>query len=474
MDQNPGAAVLSVVLCLCSAGISPLATGIERYARTGDTVVLPCREASVGFRESIQWSYNTASGTRSTLFTLQSSGTIITGVTKLKDRKQIVRSSSLRIQELKKDDFGTYTCDVCVNKGLHCTTVSQISLLLSKDHVTGWPSGDVTDQEVTTHRQVTALDPNTTEIVYVAEGEFVQLPCVGISNRTEGRHVEWSFQAIGDQSRTLLNVSAPAYPRVNPRETVSLLPNASLLNVSAPAYPTVNPRERVSLLPNASLLIQGVQSPDTGTYHCRRDEQEKYHMLTVCVLTVKADVSSPVSKGTEVTVSCSLLCDHTPEDAVLQWMDSNGTLLESNTTLSTGSSAELVIPSAYNTTLSCLLQVKGQARASVEYTIPIHETEQQGSTETVLLPVLLGVVAVCVVIAAILILLLRGRRTGDKENDVVGVQLNSTHSASQVHEEEDEVNYAAVEIRQPASTKRREMIQDEGIYCLIQKINFEE
>ncbi|KAK6474591.1 hypothetical protein HHUSO_G25429 [Huso huso] len=370
MDQNPGAAVLSMVLCLCSAGTSPLATGIERYARTGDTVVLPCREASVGFRESIQWSYNTASGMRSPLFTLQSSGAIITGVTKLKDRKQIVHNSSLRIQELKKDDFGTYTCDVCIGKG-HCTTVSQISLLLSKDHVTGWPSGDVTDQEVTTHRQgttVTVLDPNTTEIVYVAEGEFVQLPCVGISSRTEGRHVEWSFQAIGDQSRTLLNVSAPAYPRVNPRET----------------------------------------------------------------------------------------------DAVLQWMDSNGTLLESNTTLSTGPSAELVIPSAYNTTLRCLLQVKGQARASVEYTIPIHETEQQGSTETVLLPVLLGIVAVCVVIAAILILLLRGRRTGDKENDVVGVELNSTHSASQVHEEECEIHYAALEIRQPVSTKRREMIQDKA------------
>ncbi|KAK6474150.1 hypothetical protein HHUSO_G26330 [Huso huso] len=324
------------------------------------------------------------------------------------------------------------------------------------------------------NKTITALDPNTTEIVYVAEGEFVQLPCVGISNRTEGRHVEWSFQAIGDQSRTLLNVSAPAYPRVNPRETVSLLPNASLLNVSAPAYPTVNPRERVSLLPNASLLIQGVQSPDTGNYHCRRDEQEKYHMLTVCVLTVKADVSSPVSKGTEVTVSCSLLCDHTPEDAVLQWMDSNGTLLESNTTLSTGSSAELVIPSAYNTTLRCLLQVKGQVRASVEYTIPIHETEEQGSTETVLLPVLLGVVAVCVVIAAILILLLRGRRTGDKGNLLMYNVFNNLFISVSVSQEEDEVNYAAVEIRQPASTKRREMIQDEGIYCLIQKINFEE
>ncbi|MGH0131151.1 UNVERIFIED_CONTAM: hypothetical protein FKN15_039912 [Acipenser sinensis] len=282
---------------------------------------------------------------------------------------------------------------------------------------------------------VTALDPNTSEIVYVAEGEFVLLPCVGISNRTEGRHVEWSFQAIGDQSRTLLNVSAPAYPTVNPRETVSLLPNASLFNVSAPAYPTVNPRERVSLLPNASLLIQGVQSPDTGTYHCRRDEQEKYHMLTVCVLTVNANVSSPVSKGTEVVVNCSLLCDHTPQDAVLQWMDSNGTLLESNTTLSTGPSAQLVIPSAYNTTLRCLLQVKEQERASVEYTI--HVTEEQGSipsNQTVLLPVLLGIVAVCVAIAAVLILLLRGRKTGDKEDSALGVDLNSTHQASQVEE----------------------------------------
>ncbi|MGH0136212.1 UNVERIFIED_CONTAM: hypothetical protein FKN15_068289 [Acipenser sinensis] len=318
---------------------------------------------------------------------------------------------------------------------------------------------------VTYPKSVTALDPNTSEIVYVAEGEFVLLPCVGISNRTEGRHVEWSFQAIGDQSRTLLNVSAPAYPTVNPRETVSLLPNASLFNVSAPAYPTVNPREtvsllpnaslfnvsapayptvnpretvsllpnaslfnvsapanptvnpreRVSLLPNASLLIQGVQSPDTGTYHCRRDEQEKYHMLTVCVLTVNANVSSPVSKGTEVVVNCILLCDHTPQDAVLQWMDSNGTLLESNTTLSTGPSAQLVIPSAYNTTLRCLLQVKERERASVEYTI--HVTEKQGSipsNQTVLLPVLLGIVAACVAIAAVLILLLRGRKTGDK------------------------------------------------------------
>ncbi|MGH0125452.1 UNVERIFIED_CONTAM: hypothetical protein FKN15_031950 [Acipenser sinensis] len=313
---------------------------------------------------------------------------------------------------------------------------------------------------------VTALDPNTSEIVYVAEGEFVLLPCVGISNRTEGRHVEWSFQAIGDQSRTLLNVSAPAYPTVNPRETVSLLPNASLFNVSAPAYPTVNPRERVSLLPNASLLIQGVQSPDTGTYHCRRDEQEKYHMLTVCVLTVNANVSSPVSKGTEVVVNCILLCDHTPQDAVLQWMDSNGTLLESNTTLSTGPSAQLVIPSAYNTTLRCLLQVKERERASVEYTI--HVTEKQGSipsNQTVLLPVLLGIVAACVAIAAVLILLLRGRKTGDKDS-ALGVDLNSTHQASQVEEEECEIHYAALEIRQPARDQRRDMIKHEDIYCL--------
>ncbi|KAK1153147.1 hypothetical protein AOXY_G30500, partial [Acipenser oxyrinchus oxyrinchus] len=314
---------------------------------------------------------------------------------------------------------------------------------------------------------VTALDPSTAEIVYVAEGEFVQLPCVGISNWTEGRHVEWSFQAIGDQSRTLLNVSAPAHPTVNPRERVSLLPNASLLNVSAPAHPTVNPRERVSLLPNASLLIQGVQSLDTGTYYCRRDQQEKYHMLTVCVLTVKANVSGPVSKGTEVVVNCSLLCDHTPQDAVLQWMDGNGTLLESNTTLSTGPSAELVIPSAYNTTLRCRLQVKGQERASVEYTI--HITEDQGSiprNQTVLLPVLLGVVAVCAAIAAVLILLLRGRKTGDKEDGTLGVDLNSTHQASQVEEEECEIHYATLEIRQPARDQRREMIQEEVIYCL--------
>ncbi|KAK1153160.1 hypothetical protein AOXY_G30519 [Acipenser oxyrinchus oxyrinchus] len=264
------------------------------------------------------------------------------------------------------------------------------------------------------------------------------------------------------------------YPTVNPRERVSLLPNASLLNVSAPAHPTVNPRERVSLLPNASLLIQGVQSPDTGTYYCRRDQQEKYHMLTVCVLTVKADVSSPVSKGTEVTVSCSLFCDHTPQDAVLQWMDSNGTLLESNTTLSTGPIAELVIPSAYNTTLRCRLQVKGQERASVEYTIPIHETEEQGSSETILLPVLLGIVAVCVAIAVVLILLLRGRRTGDKGNLLMYNVFNNLCISVSVSQEECEILYATVEIRQPASTKRREMIQDEGIYCLIQKINCEE
>ncbi|KAK1156733.1 hypothetical protein AOXY_G25770 [Acipenser oxyrinchus oxyrinchus] len=237
-------------------------------------------------------------------------------------------------------------------------------------------------------------------------------------------------------------------------------------------YPTVNPRERVSLLPNASLLIQGVQSPDTGTYYCRRDQQEKYHMLTVCVLTVKADVSSPVSKGTEVTVSCSLLCDHTPQDAVLQWMDSNGTLLESNTTLSTGPSAELVIPSAYNTTLRCRLQVKGQERASVEYTIPIHE--EQGSSETVLLPVLLGIVAVCVAIVVVLILLLRGRRTGDKGNLLMYNVFNNLFISVSISQEECEILYATVEIRQPASTKRREMIQDEGIYCLIQKINCEE
>ncbi|XP_033878432.3 uncharacterized protein LOC117413397 isoform X2 [Acipenser ruthenus] len=339
---------------------------------------------------------------------------------------------------------------------------------------------------------VTALDPNTSEIVYVAEGELVLLPCVGISSRTEGRHVEWSFQAIGDQSRTLLNVSAPAYPRVNPRETVSLLPNASLLNVSAPAHPTVNPRERVSLLPNASLLnvsapahptvnprervsllpnasllIQRVQSPDTGTYHCRRDEQEKYHMLTVCVLTVNANVSSPVSKGTEVVVNCSLLCDHTPQDAVLQWMDSNGTLLESNTTLSTGPSAQLVIPSAYNMTLRCRLQDKERERASVEYTI--HVTEEQGSiqsNQTVLLPVLLGIVAACVAIAAVLILLLRGRKTGDKEDSALGVELNSTHQASQVEEEECEIHYATLEIRQPARDQRRDMTNEQVIYCL--------
>ncbi|XP_041089816.1 uncharacterized protein LOC121303293 [Polyodon spathula] len=289
------------------------------------------------------------------------------------------------------------------------------------------------------------LEPNTTETVYVAEGEFVQLPCVGISNRTEGRHVEWSFQATGDQSQTHLNVSAPGHP-------------------------TVNPRERVSLLPNASLLIQGVQRPDTGTYHCRRGQQEKYHTLTVCVLTVKANTSSPVSKGTEVTVSCSLLCDHTPQDAVLQWMDSNGTLLESHTTLSTGPSAELVIPSAYNTTLRCRLQVKEQERASVEYTI--HVTEEQNriaSNQTVLLPVLLGLAAVCVVIAAILILLFRGRRTRDKEDGVLGVELNATHQASQVKEEECEIHYAALEIRQPARERRREMIQEEVIYCLTVK-----
>ncbi|XP_058853660.1 uncharacterized protein LOC117413397 isoform X4 [Acipenser ruthenus] len=182
---------------------------------------------------------------------------------------------------------------------------------------------------------------------------------------------------------------------------------------------------------------------------------------------MNANVSSPVSKGTEVVVNCSLLCDHTPQDAVLQWMDSNGTLLESNTTLSTGPSAQLVIPSAYNMTLRCRLQDKERERASVEYTI--HVTEEQGSiqsNQTVLLPVLLGIVAACVAIAAVLILLLRGRKTGDKEDSALGVELNSTHQASQVEEEECEIHYATLEIRQPARDQRRDMTNEQVIYCL--------
>ncbi|XP_066572444.1 carcinoembryonic antigen-related cell adhesion molecule 8 isoform X2 [Amia ocellicauda] len=397
------------------------------FANSGQTVRLSCRSRKSIVLDTVRWYYSAGAGhNRTRLFNLQQ--WTLKPAQPL--RLQMLPNSSLVIRDVSAQDTGIYTCDFCTDSV--CNTIKSVSLSLKKGE----------------EAALTPLRP-----LYIPAGtNFIQ-PCGG-DVLTAVTSIKWFFQAMGEGIPTLLNFTSFA-----------------------------NGTERMSLLPNASLLIRDVLGTDAGNYSCWREsssdpDRQRLLSLTVCVLTVTADQVSPVSRGLQTVLNCSLLCGSTGDPAVLSWSHSNGSELEpgveTHINTSTGVTSLLRIRPTENTTLRCAVQVRGEERVSMEFTVHTHRDAALGN-DTVLsnpssdsLAPVLGALASCLSIVTILLLCFLCRRTAAKGNKNSVAESRAGSSRREESRDADaDVLYAVLEIKRPVQSQASVRTEDEPVYSSV-------
>ncbi|XP_058865333.1 uncharacterized protein LOC117971182 isoform X3 [Acipenser ruthenus] len=380
---------------------------LEYSVSVGGSIILNCVDSAGLRRGDVQWSH-VINGLSQTLITKYSNGSI-KGINDAENRFDLL-TNSLLIMRIKTDDAGSYECNhqrvanlkvlvadttkytvseggsVILRCGVSHTDKSKfvtwehtgIEDTATKTIVTRYENGatDIADEQFQLHKdstlqikKVKRADAGSykcnEEVVaelqvlpgpssgsrrpqfYVSENETVSLRCLGAE--TQAQTVAWTKLDVAERATILSS-----------RE-----PNGKF------KYGHKGQDMRMQVLEDNSLTIVGVQTQDTGTYQCNRND-----VADLMVLSVVLNKSSSVVEGDQVVVTCKIHDrlnnhSHTLKMSADQEtpQTSQGTAITE--TLSAMSETDM------KKTFQCRVEVGGTVRAKTSLTLQIQGTSRK-------------------------------------------------------------------------------------------------